>query len=59
MELEVKHLEDEIREHIEIFYEGQGFLGNLSSEDEEVLVKAIMTSVRRCLGIDNEQARAT
>jgi hypothetical protein len=32
MELEVKHLEDEIREHIEIFYEGQGFLGNLSSQ---------------------------
>ena len=51
----IKQLEAEIREHVSVFICGQGFLGNLSDEDAEELVGDIMVSVRRCLGVDNQE----
>lgn len=52
--MEIKQLEAEIREHVSDCFCGQGFLGNLSNEDAEQLVKDIMISVKRCLGVDEE-----
>jgi len=50
LEMELKQLEDEIREHVSVFIFGQGFLGNLSNEDAEELVGNIMISVLKHLG---------
>lgn len=51
---ELKQLEAEIREHVSVFMFGQGFLGNLSDEDAEELVRNIMFSVKRCLGVEED-----
>lgn len=53
--MELKQLEAEIKEHLSEFICGQGFLGNLSVEDAEELVRNIMFSVKRCLGVDNQE----
>ena len=53
--MELKQLEAEIWEHVSVFLCGQGFLGNLSEEDAEELVANIMISVRRCLGVGNQE----